>query len=261
VSRRAYLTQAHGQVHYRQAGNPEGPALLLLHQAPSQSAMYEALMAELEDHFYLLAPDLPGFGGSDPLGGPSPTIEDYAHVMHVFLAGVAVEKCYVFGHHTGAAVAVALEHLYPGTAVGMALSGPALLSDEQRAGLPAAGTLNPADAEGDYVIDLWQRLRSKDPEAPLPISQRELISALAAGESYRHAYQAVCDFDCAGAMATVQCPTLVFAGDADPLYQAVDQALEVLPDGHKAELAGGERTYVCERNVDQVSALLRQYFG
>ena len=95
----------------------------------------------------------------------------------------------------------------------------------------------------------------------MAISQRELLSALAAGESYREAYQAVCDFDTAAALKTIQCPTLVFAGDEDPLYGAVDPALALLPKGHKAELAGSEKTYVCERNVDQVSALLRRFFS
>ena len=72
MSRRAYIGQAHGQLHYRQAGNPEGPALLLLHQAPSHSAMYEALMAELEDEYYLLAPDLPGFAVTERLDTIAP---------------------------------------------------------------------------------------------------------------------------------------------------------------------------------------------
>lgn len=264
VSRRAYIGQAHGQVHYRQAGNAEGPALLLLHQAPSHSAMYDKLMRELEDDFYLLAPDLPGFGASDPLPRRSDdygvSIADLAEVVHVFLEGVAVERCFVFGHHTGAAVAAALEQQYPGTAMRMAMSGPTLLTEEQRATLPATAQLPGADAQGEYLLELWRKLRSKDEEAPLAISQRELMSALAAGPAYRDAYQAVCEFDTAGALAAIACPTLVFAGDADPLYGAVEPALAILPEGSRAELEGGERTYVCERQADRVAALLREFF-
>ncbi|MEM1113622.1 MAG: alpha/beta fold hydrolase [Pseudomonadota bacterium] len=264
MSRRAYIGQAHGQVHYRQAGNAEGPALLLLHQAPSHSAMYDKLMRELEDDFYLLAPDLPGFGASDPLPRRSDdygvSIADLAEVVHVFLEGVAVERCFVFGHHTGAAVAAALEQQYPGTAMRMAMSGPTLLTEEQRATLPATAQLPGADAQGEYLLELWRKLRSKDEEAPLAISQRELMSALAAGPAYRDAYQAVCEFDTAGALAAIACPTLVFAGDADPLYGAVEPALAILPEGSRAELEGGERTYVCERQADRVAALLREFF-
>ena len=49
-------------VFYRTAGNPSAPALLLLHGFPSASHMFRDLLPLLADRFYLVAPDLPGFG-------------------------------------------------------------------------------------------------------------------------------------------------------------------------------------------------------
>ena len=63
---RAYANCSYGQVHNRYAGTPGAPPLVLLHQTPSTSAMYETLMQRLAGDFRLIAPDTPGMGLSDP---------------------------------------------------------------------------------------------------------------------------------------------------------------------------------------------------
>lgn len=50
------------RVFYREAGDPQNPVLLLLHGFPSSSHQFRDLMPKLTDKFYLIAPDLPGFG-------------------------------------------------------------------------------------------------------------------------------------------------------------------------------------------------------
>jgi pimeloyl-ACP methyl ester carboxylesterase len=61
-------------VFYREAGDPANPKLVLLHGFPASSHQYRNLMAALEDRFYLLAPDYPGFGNTDM---PDPAAFDY----------------------------------------------------------------------------------------------------------------------------------------------------------------------------------------
>jgi len=260
--RRAYLDVSGRQVHYRTAGRQGLPRLLLLHQSPSSSAMYQALMQLLADRYQVFAPDTPGFGNSDPLPVAQHALQiaDYASAIHGFCDALGLDGCYVFGHHTGAAVAVQLEHDYPGTAQAMALSGPTLLSDEQKIALPQLAGPLPADARGSHVQALWQRLRDKDPEAPLPLTQRELLSALACGASYQASYQAVTRQDFANQLPAIACPVLVFAGDEDPLYAAVEPTLALLQNGYTVSLSGGERTYVCERQADTVAAVLHNFF-
>jgi pimeloyl-ACP methyl ester carboxylesterase len=260
--RRAYVQLLHGQLHYRVAGEPHRPVLLLLHQSPSSSAMYEPMMELLADRFYLLAPDTPGFGNSDPLQVAPGSLEiaDYAAALRYFLTAVDVESCFIFGHHTGAAIAVQLEHDYRATARAMALSGPTLLTSEQQRDLPQLANPFPAEENGEHLLAMWQRLRDKDSSAPLDISQRELMSAFACGEAYQASYQAVCRQDFAGLLDSVACPVLVFAGDADPLYGAVKPTAERLVQGRVAELSGGERTYVCERQAPEVAVLVANFF-
>jgi pimeloyl-ACP methyl ester carboxylesterase len=49
-------------VFYREAGTPTAPAILLLHGFPTSSHMFRNLIPALCDRYYVVAPDMPGFG-------------------------------------------------------------------------------------------------------------------------------------------------------------------------------------------------------
>jgi pimeloyl-ACP methyl ester carboxylesterase len=58
-----HTIQADGvHVFYRSAGDPAAPVVLLLHGFPSSSFMFRELIPRLADQYYVIAPDLPGFG-------------------------------------------------------------------------------------------------------------------------------------------------------------------------------------------------------
>jgi pimeloyl-ACP methyl ester carboxylesterase len=50
------------RVFYRAAGDPNSPAVLLLHGFPASSFMFRELIPRLADNYRVIAPDLPGFG-------------------------------------------------------------------------------------------------------------------------------------------------------------------------------------------------------
>lgn len=258
--RRAYVEVAGLQVHYREAGTSNLPTLLLLHQSPSTSAMYELLMHELQQTFHLLAPDTPGFGGSDSLPDDGVSIGAYAKVMRGFLQALDVNSCAIFGHHTGAGIAVQLEYDFPGVAAAMALSGPPLLSPEQQKSLPAMASPFEQTEDGGHLLQMWQRIRAKDIEAPLALSQREVLSALASGDAYQASYSAVAAQNFSQQLPALDCPVLAFAGNADVLHSSVAPTLELLRTGSTVSLPGGEKTYVCERQVTLVARILKEFF-
>ena len=74
-------------------------------------------------------------------------------------------------------------------------------------------------------------------------------------------YRAVTRQPFAAQLPSVDCPALVFAGDADPLYAAVEPTVAALPRGRRAVLSGGERTYVCERQASAVAALILEFLA
>jgi pimeloyl-ACP methyl ester carboxylesterase len=51
----------------RLAGDREKPALVLIHGFPSSSEMFRDVIGALGRDCFVIAPDLPGFGGSEPI--------------------------------------------------------------------------------------------------------------------------------------------------------------------------------------------------
>jgi pimeloyl-ACP methyl ester carboxylesterase len=47
------------KVFYRAAGDPQAPAILVLHGFATTSFMYRDLIPQLADCYYVIAPDLP----------------------------------------------------------------------------------------------------------------------------------------------------------------------------------------------------------
>ncbi len=118
--RRGYAAIRSGQVHYVEAGR--GPVLLLMHSAPRSSRAYRFLLPQLAPHFRCIAPDLPGFGQSDPLAG-TVSMEALADAMVEFLASMGIARAHVFGYHTGNKVAAAMAANHPGAVERVILCG------------------------------------------------------------------------------------------------------------------------------------------
>lgn len=257
--RRGYVSVGRCQLHYRRAGNADAPLLVLLHQTPSTSEMYAALMTLLADRFDLLALDTPGFGNSDAIEGPF-SIPAAASALSAAVRWLRPGACHWFGHHTGAALALQVASAHPEQVARLAMSGPCLLDATLRERLPVIAAQVPVAADGSHLKTLWDRMTAKDAEASLNIRQRELLAGVAAGARYAEAYQAVIEVDTEAQLRNLHCPTLVFAGTLDPLHGQLDAAFGLLAQGRKAEIAGA-RTFICERQAPEVAALLTDFFG
>lgn len=81
-------------IFYREAGDPDNPALLLLHGFPASSFMFRRLIELLSDRFHVIAPDYPGFGHSD---APAPdtftyTFDRLTDVVEEFTRAVGLAR-------------------------------------------------------------------------------------------------------------------------------------------------------------------------
>lgn len=258
VIRRGYVQVGRTQIHYRRAGEKGAPPLVLLHQTPSHSAMFEPLMRSLAPAFELFAPDTPGFGQSDAVGETF-SVAGAASALAAALRVLRPGAVHWFGHHTGAALALQVAVTHPEQVARLALSGPCLLDETLRARLREMQVPSVSE-DGSHLHALWTRLRAKDPHVPSALTEREVLSAAAAGGRYAEAYRAVTEVDTAAQLRALRCPTLVFAGTADLLHPQLDAAFRLLADGRKAELPGAG-SYVCERQADDVAALLLDFLG
>src|SRR5579864_2540675 len=146
--RRAFvtLTDSGRQVHYRCAGS--GAPLVLLHATPDSSA---ALDLSLWTERAVFAPDLPGYGESDPLEATHPSVADYAHALAETFDALGLEHAEIAGWGSGASIAEAFAHAYPQRATSVHAHDPVSLSPDER---EYARLLTP-EWDGTHLVRAW----------------------------------------------------------------------------------------------------------
>lgn len=101
-------------IFYREAGDRSKPTLLLLHGFPTSSHMFRDLIPRLADRFHLVAPDLPGFGGSalPPRDQFGYTFDNLAKVIGRFTEVLELERyaLYVFDYGAPTGFRLAMAH-------------------------------------------------------------------------------------------------------------------------------------------------------
>ena len=99
------------KIFYREAGPTGAPKLLLLHGFPSASHMFRDLIPLLADRFYIVAPDLPGFGNSD-MPGRGHSFDQIAATIDRFTEVVGFDRyaVYVFDYGAPTGFRLAVKH-------------------------------------------------------------------------------------------------------------------------------------------------------
>ncbi|MFE4334591.1 alpha/beta fold hydrolase [Streptomyces sp. NPDC056831] len=94
-------------VFYREAGDPQSPALVLLHGFPTSSHMFRNLIPALADTYRVVAPDMIGFGQS-----AMPTVDEFDYTFDALtdvtaglLEQLGIERFAVYVQDYGAPIA------------------------------------------------------------------------------------------------------------------------------------------------------------
>jgi len=99
------------------AGEASMPAVLLLHGTPNSSRMFRELMPALSQAAYVVAPDLPGHGASDPL--PAVTFPAIGEAVAELLDRLGVGPRFIYLHDWGAPVGLHLAMRAPEQVLGL----------------------------------------------------------------------------------------------------------------------------------------------
>lgn len=125
----------HGhRVTYRTAG--EGPVVLLIHGMAGSATTWKHVMPTLASRFTVIAPDLPGHGGSDKLVGDC-SLGAFASTLRDLLVALGHERATVVGQSLGGGVAMQLAYQFPERCERLVLVGSGGLGSEVNALLKA----------------------------------------------------------------------------------------------------------------------------
>jgi pimeloyl-ACP methyl ester carboxylesterase len=102
---------------FRTAGDPGRTALLLMHGDVGSSWLFRKVMGPLSDVAFVVAPDLPSFGGSDPLAEAS--FEAFTDCVEELLERLGVRRRFIYLHDYGAPVGLRLAMRAPDLVAGL----------------------------------------------------------------------------------------------------------------------------------------------
>ena len=232
----------------------DGPCLLLLHSAVSDSRVWRVELESLSDVFTVVAWDAPGCGGSsDP---PEYfRLPEYAECLEQFISALGLGRPHLLGHSWGSALALELYRLRPGIVRSLVLVGGyagwagSLPPDEvahrlefalRIADLPP-GTFEPGSMPGLFSDAMPENRRSE---------LATIMSEIHPAGTRTMAY-ALAEADLRDLLPRIEAPTLLIYGDADErssldvaneLHAAIPGSeLTVMPGlGHECYLESAE---------------------
>ncbi len=232
---RGYAEHPAGQLHYRRWGSGKR-SWVLLHHSSSDGRSLAGLAAALADRGdSVFAVDTPGFGMSDPV--ENPTIPVLADAVLAGLAALGLASWSLFGHHTGASIALSMSLAGAESTERLVLSGIALPEPSDRERLSPALRPLPVDRAGSHVVSAWERVSRYMPDAPLEVLTREAVALLSA-HSPHVVYDQLLRYDSRADLAHATAPLLVVCGEGEFLATSTPAAAGLAQDGRWQIIAG-----------------------
>jgi pimeloyl-ACP methyl ester carboxylesterase len=229
---RYFATIGQRQVHYRRAG--KGAPVVLLHQSPASSEELLPLIEHLAQRFAVVAPDMPGYGASDPL---TPlTMEALVENLAAFVDALAMPAFALYGLHTGASLAIAFARRHPRRVLAVVAEGLLCLEETERTEF-IERYVEPFVPrwDGSHLAWVWSRL--KDQSVFFPWYDRSSAARLGidaatstvlcarardwlrSGEHYGQAYAAAMRYEPRADLCGIGAPFYIVCQAGDPLAQ------------------------------------------
>lgn len=117
VNRQRLRLSGGTELSFTNAGAASKPAVLLLHGFPNSSRMFREVLPALSEVAYVVAPDLPGFGESEPL--PEASFPAFGQAISELLDRLAIGPRFIYLHDFGAPVGLHLAMQAPELVLGL----------------------------------------------------------------------------------------------------------------------------------------------
>jgi len=238
--RRMYVDCRYGQLHVRSAfgsngGFDELTPLICLHGAPMSGGVFDAFLPLLGTDRSVYAPDLPGFGESDPPRDP-PSVADYAAAVGDFLDQLRLRQVDVMGYQVGAGIAAELAVARPTQVRRVVMVGAPAFDEAEREAFRLQPGPPAAREDGAHLVEAWKKaLHRRGPGVSLDRAAADFAEALRNERPASWALRAAMDYPALRRLAQVTQPVLVLR-PRDELWDVTPRAGGLLPGASLVEL-------------------------
>jgi 3-oxoadipate enol-lactonase len=238
-----------GTVSYLDRG--KGPAVLLIHAFPLNHTMWEQQLPVLSTHFRVIAPDIRGFGESQP--PLAWTMDDMADDLNELLGKLDVADCDVAGVSMGGYIALQFWSKYPQRVRKLVLANTRARADTETEISARNGMIAAIEQHGTATLPdrMLPRLLQPNPSLHVLRKVRKMIES-ADPSAAAYAVMAMRDRpDFSSVLHRMKCPAMVVAGENDMIIQRPDsraladaipgaQFVQVANSGHLSNLENPE---------------------
>lgn len=223
-----YLNHKGTQLHFVTGGQAGNPPLFLIHSFYTSWAIFKPHLRYLIDHFYIIAPDLPGFGDSQVLEGVNNN-QSFAQVLEAIRIKLELEEVSVFGFSAGGILALKYASLYPNQVRRLVEQGAPyyfkdydiILRDKillKLSRLTLIPRLMQYLARNHWIWELVRRF-SKNLDAELRVMEKGRLERDFTNIKFRAAFgwaKDIMKVDLRTDLPKIKCPVLIITGDNDP---------------------------------------------
>jgi pimeloyl-ACP methyl ester carboxylesterase len=213
-----------GTLSYIDQGN--GPAVLLIHAFPLNKTMWEPQIDALSSRFRVIAPDIRGFGASQP---PSAwTMHEMADDLHQLLDALGVSDVSVVGVSMGGYIGLTFWWKYSDQVRKIVHANSRARADNDTEKAARNDMIAALQQKGSAILTerMLPRLLQPNPDPTVLRTVRSMIEGVDASAA-AYAVMAMRDrIDFSSMLHRLHCPVLVVTGENDAIIRAEDaQAL------------------------------------
>ena len=261
---RGYFNLPWGQVHFRTAPSASGLTMLMLHQTPLSSRLYEPLLPLLAPACRPYALDTPGYGASS-----RPPEEwsaaQYAAAAWACADQLGAQKIVLFGRATGAVFALEAALTRPERVLGLVLHGLPVYSAAERAERMSRYPAEAPKEDGSHLLAIWNRIKSEYPWMDAAMATRRAQDYFAAGADFALSYRAVWRYDVTQRVRGQDAvpgsiPTLLIGGGADRIGFMHERASALLP-GAEAVFLPEATDFVSEQQPQLIARPILEFLA
>jgi len=261
---KGYSAGGGGQVHWRMrppVSANSGDDLYCLHPSPYSGAAFDELFSYLDHSKRIIAPDYPGYGGSDALETKA-SIEDYALGVDCVVDDLSANRPVdLLGFHTGCLVAVELALQKPEKVHRLILIDcPFFSAEDSERHLKAYGSSHEISSDLECLRVQWDRAMMNANRGPGVDRSYQLFSeSVRAGAGVNDAFAAAFSYPSIKKFSAVRHPTIVVATQSS-LLEATRNSARRIPGATLVEQLDVSYS-VLDHHAQQVAVLVNNFMA